>query len=44
MEVRRIVDLHGGKLQVGSRAGEGTRFTVLFPLQQAPGRETTETI
>jgi len=30
--VRRIVDLHGGKLQVGSRVGEGTRFTVRFPL------------
>lgn len=36
--VRRIVDLHGAALEVVSRVGEGTRFTVRFLLQVSPTR------
>ncbi|MEO8187582.1 MAG: HAMP domain-containing sensor histidine kinase [Burkholderiaceae bacterium] len=32
---QRIVDLHAATLDVASRAGEGTRFTVRFPLRPA---------
>lgn len=38
--VRRIVDLHGAALDVVSRVGEGTRFTVRFPLRRSQARET----
>lgn len=41
--VRRIVELHGAKLEVASRVGEGTRITVRFRLQPVPGRAITET-
>jgi two-component system sensor histidine kinase AtoS len=29
---RRIVEEHGGEIQVESRSGEGTTFTVTLPL------------
>ena len=31
--VKRIVDMHGGKIAVKSRPGEGTKFTVSLPLK-----------
>ena len=31
-----IVQAHGGRIEVASTVGEGTRFTVLFPLQPIP--------
>lgn len=40
--VRRIVDLHGAALEVASRVGEGTRFTVRFPLQRSQALETAD--
>lgn len=30
--VKRIVDEHGGEIKVASRVGEGTSFTLVFPL------------
>ena len=35
--VRRIVEAHDGELQVESTAGEGSRFSLLIPLQRTPG-------
>jgi two-component system sensor histidine kinase AtoS len=32
--VKKIIDLHGGKIEVKSRAGEGTTFTMYFPLER----------
>ncbi|WP_281173027.1 ATP-binding protein [Cohnella panacarvi] len=29
--VKRIVDLHGGDIQVSSRVGEGTKISVRLP-------------
>jgi signal transduction histidine kinase/dsRNA-specific ribonuclease len=35
--VKQIVDQHGGLIDVVSRTGAGTKFTVLLPLQTASG-------
>ena len=35
--VRRIIEAHDGELQVESTAGEGSRFSLLIPLQRTPG-------
>ena len=32
--VRRIVETHGGTIQVSSRQGEGSTFTMVFPQQR----------
>ncbi|HZN10754.1 MAG TPA: HAMP domain-containing sensor histidine kinase, partial [Blastocatellia bacterium] len=38
--VKWIVDSHGGKIEAASRPGEGTTFTVRFPLLEvAPPAE-----
>jgi len=33
--VKKIIDLHKGRIEVKSRLGEGTVFTILLPLSQA---------
>jgi two-component system phosphate regulon sensor histidine kinase PhoR len=33
--VKTIIDAHGGRIWVDSRAGEGTTFTVVFPVHHA---------
>lgn len=38
--VQKIVDHHGGRVEVESRVGEGTRFSVLLPLR--PPRDGVE--
>ncbi len=35
--VRYIVDAHGGRVTLESRPGEGSRFTLWFPLEQSAG-------
>lgn len=35
--VRHIVDAHGGRVTLESRPGEGSRFTLWFPLAQSAG-------
>ncbi|HEY2914929.1 MAG TPA: PAS domain-containing sensor histidine kinase [Candidatus Angelobacter sp.] len=34
---KHLVELHGGHVSIVSRPGHGSRFTVSFPLAQAPG-------
>ncbi len=43
--VKAIVDLHGGRLKIESRLGEGTRITVLLPLVcKAPPAKIENTV
>lgn len=35
---KRIVDLHGGRIDVSSAEGRGTAFTVTLPVREADGR------
>ncbi len=39
---KRIVDLHGGKIEVTSLENEGATFTALLPIQQVKGQEICE--
>ena len=32
--VKRIMDSHGGQVEVASKQGEGTTFLLLFPLER----------
>jgi signal transduction histidine kinase len=34
-----IIEAHGGEIEVSSKVGEGTTFTVSLPLQPRPGSE-----
>jgi signal transduction histidine kinase len=38
---KKIVEQHGGQLNVSSKVGEGTIFSLALPLQQAAKRRTT---
>jgi signal transduction histidine kinase len=35
---RKIIEEHGGRIQLESRLGEGTRFTLQLPLDPSPSR------
>jgi signal transduction histidine kinase len=35
--VRRLVELHGGRVEVDSKEGDGARFTIRLPLRPASG-------
>lgn len=39
---QRIIDLHGGVLQIASKVGEGTVISVTFPLGKGNGEEANE--
>jgi signal transduction histidine kinase len=40
--VKSLAELHGGAVRLDSAQGQGTRVTVLLPLQQAPAKSTPE--
>jgi signal transduction histidine kinase len=38
--VQKIVDMHHGEIEVSSRAGEGSRFVIRIPVDQASVNQT----
>jgi signal transduction histidine kinase len=40
--VKSLAELHGGAVRLDSAQGQGTRVTVLLPLQQVPAKSTPE--
>lgn len=41
---KALADAHGGRIEVSSRVGEGTTFSVLLPLRGAPGVNPTNPV
>jgi hypothetical protein len=42
--VKGLVALHGGKLEICSRLGEGTRVTVRLPIDRAKSSESSKLV